>query len=262
MFGAVVIRISSLERLRKIETESRGYRIYRALLPAFPNLDRQIVMHLLENSQSHNYQELLAYLVAGKKTNEKGFYVEFGATDGFSLSNSYCLEKFLAWDGVLAEPGRQYHEALHQNRKAPVSHAAVYSKSNEELEFIEDGMLSTLLAHVESDHHVRSRNVSYQVTTISLMDLLESHQAPAHVDFLSIDTEGSELEILKEMDFSKFSFGFIAVEHNFSNNRQNIHQLLSDCGYVRIFQSESMWDDWFVPRATADRIRSVVGFLD
>jgi FkbM family methyltransferase len=262
IFGAVVMRISTMQRLRRIESESRGYRIYRTLLPLFPNLNRQIIMELLEHSKSQNYQELMAYLVAGKNTGETGFYVEFGATDGLSLSNSFMLETSLSWNGILAEPGRQWHSALHSNRKAVILHSAVYSKSSLELEFLEDGELSTLRAYKGSDHHVRSDKVTYQVPTISLLDLLESNEAPAHVDFLSIDTEGSELEILKHMDFSKFSFGFIAVEHNFSETRQGIHSLLRDKGYVRIFKSESLWDDWFVPKAIADKILGVVRDLD
>ena len=66
------------------------------------------------------------------------------------------------------------------------------------------------------------------------------------IDYLSIDTEGSEFEILKSVDLDKYKFKFISVEHNYSKNREEIYHLLTDKGYKRIMTNISKWDDYYV----------------
>jgi len=80
-----------------------------------------------------------------------------------------------------------------------------------------------------------------------LLDLLIRHNAPKHVDFLSVDTEGSEFEILNAFDFSKYSFGAICVEHNYLENRPKVQQILVANGYRQVYPELSDFDDWFIP---------------
>ena len=77
------------------------------------------------------------------------------------------------------------------------------------------------------------------------MDLLIENNAPEYIDYLSIDTKGSELRILQAFDFSKFSFGIISIEHNFREDRKLIFNLLTNAGYKRRFENISKWDDWY-----------------
>ena len=65
--------------------------------------------------------------------------------------------------------------------------------------------------------------------------MLIKYNAPKLIDYLSIDTEGSEFEILKNFDFNNFKFRVITCEHNFSDNREKIYKLLTDNGYIRKF---------------------------
>jgi hypothetical protein len=108
------------------------------------------------------------------------------------------------------------------------------------------GVLSTLSQFSKSDHHERQIVEEYLVNTISLQDLLDERNAPRFVEFLSIDTEGSELEILSALNWEDRSFGFIAVEHNYTDNRENIFNLLSSKGYLRVLEEYSKWDDWYI----------------
>lgn len=90
----------------------------------------------------------------------------------------------------------------------------------------------------------------YDVQTISLVDLLDKYNAPAIIDYLSIDTEGSEYEILKEFNFSKYRFNVITCEHNHTSAREKIFNLLTANGYVCKFRNLSMCDDWYVYKGT------------
>jgi hypothetical protein len=75
------------------------------------------------------------------------------------------------------------------------------------------------------------RAKKYFVDTISLIDPLSEYGAPHEIDYLSIDTEGSEYEILEAFDFEKFHIKIITCEHNYTTNRENIYSLLAKNGY-------------------------------
>ena len=95
---------------------------------------------------------------------------------------------------------------------------------------------------------IRLKNASrYQVETISLSDLLDAHNAPEEIQFLSIDTEGSELEILENYDFKSRKIKSICVEHNHQNKpRSSIRAWLCSHGYKQVLGRISKWDDWYV----------------
>jgi hypothetical protein len=111
-----------------------------------------------------------------------------------------------------------------------------------------DAKFSTISEFRDQDSHLNSRKDSsiYQVKTVSLRDLLLTHNAPAQVNFLSIDTEGSEYLILEDFDFTEYKFDLICVEHNHTSNQERIFQLLTANGYKRIHTELSQWDDWYV----------------
>jgi hypothetical protein len=66
------------------------------------------------------------------------------------------------------------------------------------------------------------------------------------IDYLSIDTEGSEYEILSHFDFEKYHFKIITCEHNFTPARERIFSLLTKNGYARKCENLSKIDDWYV----------------
>ena len=193
------------------------------------------------------FQDVLAHLVSPKT---HGFFVEFGATDGYFLSNTYMLEKSYLWKGILAEPAKVWGQQLKINRGAcSIDFRCVWSKSGEKIGFVEDSLPEISGVSTTLDINRMSSNTSrYLVDTVSLMDLLNEHHAPKFIDFLSIDTEGSEYEILEHFDFSRYQFGLIAVEHNFeTEKREKLFALLSKNQYKCIFQNLSGCDDWYVP---------------
>lgn len=203
---------------------------------------------LLRNSKSQLGQDILG--LSAKGLREPGFFVEFGASDGFALSNTHLLEKQFSWTGILCEPSKSWHQALKKNRSCLIDTRCVYSSTGEKIGFSENylGELSSITKFAEpnSSGLLKRTTSSYEVETISLTDLLDYHNAPKHIDFLSVDTEGSEFEILEAFDFNKYSFGVICVEHNFADTKGKINKLLLANGYLQVHADLSDFDDWYV----------------
>jgi FkbM family methyltransferase len=199
---------------------------------------------------SELHQDL--FVLSTLKFKEHGFFVEFGATNGIDGSNTYMLEKFFHWRGILAEPAKSWHIQLQKNRPlAMLEYNCVWRDSNSKILFSEipDAPgLSTISEFKNSDLHNNSRKhgYTYKVKTISLNDMLEKYNAPKVIDYISIDTEGSEYEILMNFNFNKYKSRIITVEHNYNGNRNSINSLLQNQGYRRVFTDISLYDDWYV----------------
>lgn len=252
-----VMRCDSLEKLTNRIQENSDAKMAIEFLAAMPAQHVAELIGLLPESRGQLRQDLLALAACGMKRG--GFFVEFGATDGIELSNTYLLENVFGWNGILAEPARKWHNSLRSNRRSPIDTRCVWSKSGETLSFreTEDGVLSTIDEYATADHHAKSRASAsvYDVKTISLNDLLMDHNAPDLIDFLSIDTEGSELEILRHFDFSRYRFSIITCEHNHTSARAEIYSLLKKNGYRRVLENISAWDDWYLDESTCESFK-------
>jgi FkbM family methyltransferase len=179
-----------------------------------------------------------------------GYFVEFGATDGVKFSNSWYLEHELGWQGILAEPAHVWQTALRQNRTCHIDARCVWIETGRTLTFNQPEIAAhaTIDSFSDSDMHAESRRTGarYPVETVSLNDLLAFWRAPHRIDYLSIDTEGSELDILQHFDWSAHDVRLITVEHNHTERRALIHAFLTSKGYVRKFEALSNVDDWYV----------------
>lgn len=206
------------------------------------------IIPLLEKSKSQIHQDL--FVLTETQFKKSGYFVEFGATDGILGSNTYLLEIDFEWRGILAEPNKYWHLDLSNNRlNSFIETSCLWKDSKSNLVFYQtkNPSLSTIDFFTNSDR-LRGRlsgGTKYNVQTISLIDLLRKYNAPEYIDYLSIDTEGSEFEILSSFNFKEFTFGVITVEHNFTAQRQLIYDLLTSNGYKRKFANISGVDDWY-----------------
>jgi len=202
---------------------------------------------LILESKSQLRQDL--FVLSELNFQKGGYFVELGATNGVDFSNTYLLEKRFGWSGIVAEPAKGWHAALRQNRACQIETDCVWRDSTSTLSFHEVDIpeLSTIVGYEGSDEHAaeRKNGRQYEVKAVSLNDLLAKHRAPAEIDYLSIDTEGSEFEILSRLDFDKYRFKVITCDHNYTPVRQKIFDLLSAHGYVRKYNGFSRWDDWY-----------------
>jgi len=222
-----------------------------------PSELRDFIFKFVKYSNAQIQQDLFASWVTQKlcslnsiPSESPKYFVEFGATNGFQLSNSFYLEKYENWEGLLAEPAKVWHDKLSTVRKCKVDFRCVYSASGLLLSFTEasNPELGTISQYKYSDNHFEDRliGVDYEVETVSLNDLFTHHNSPNYIDYLSVETEGSEYEILEALDYGRYSFGLITVEHNYTANRQKLQELLVRAGYVRVLEEVSGQDDWYV----------------
>ena len=246
-FKSVGVGITSDAELQRLRKAAKGGEDLTFVL-MFPDDCSAPLLRNLGGSKSQLRQDLFVLAQLGFKRD--GYFVEFGATNGVGLSNTHILEKSFGWRGILAEPAKCWHSQLKANRSAIIETRCVWSVSGAVLKFneVDDPELSTIEQFSSGDLHQKARESgkSYEVQTVSLNDMLEQHQAPSDMDYLSIDTEGSEFEILQKLDFNKYRFRVITCEHNYTPMREEIFNLLSRHGYVRKFTELSRFDDWYV----------------
>jgi len=183
----------------------------------------------------------------GKKD---GFFIEIGANDGITLSNTYLLEQKYNWKGICCEPNPNVFGNLIVNRsKSICCDKAVYNDSNQYVTFKlkNHSLLSGISSHLQKKINLNfniKENPTIKVETISLLDLLNKYNCPSFIEYISIDTEGSELEIIRNFDFNKYTFGLIDIEHNYIEpKRTEIRNLLLSNGYIYI--GENRWDDMY-----------------
>jgi FkbM family methyltransferase len=214
------------------------------------------IIEVINSYSGPKYSELNQDIVALQINNWKnnGFFVEFGAMDGVSYSNTFLLEKEYGWNGIVCEPNRLFKEKIAENRKCMIDYRAVTNKSNEVLKFKEThehlGM-SGLVDFIFEDMHATRRKHSpgseYEVNTISLTDLLIEYNAPQTIDYISMDTEGNELSILQAFDFKRFKINMFSIEHNYHHiNRKAIQDIMESNNFRHILSMKSEYDDWFV----------------
>lgn len=175
-------------------------------------------------------QDEWVYSVIG----DGGFFVDVGAHDGITNSNTYALEMYHGWSGICIEPDSAVFPLLQRNRPdAALADVAIAS---------EEGIAKILPSQERR-------------AALPLRDLLDRFTVPLVIDYLSVDTEGYDLEVLQSMDFERWHVRTITVEHNayFSGTaRQNAIKTFleaNDFKRVRwdvIAEGYGPYEDWYL----------------
>jgi FkbM family methyltransferase len=175
---------------------------------------------------------------------KNGYFIELGATDGKNLSNTYCLEKNFNWDGICIEPNPIYHEKLKQQRSCNLDFSPVFSESGKKVKFTVADEYSGISDYIAKGLYVYNNKEEIELETKTLTQILDDHNAPSYIDYMSLDTEGTELEILKGLDFNKYKIGYISVEHNHKIQRWQIMNYLLQHGYT--YSRWNRFDDEYI----------------
>lgn len=185
-----------------------------------------------------------------EQTNNKrnGYFVEIGAHDGKTLSNTYLLEKEYGWSGICAECNPDVITDLIDNRNCSIETRAVMHKSDLKVPFYshrEDKTLSGVapFGYIENDETGERKTAQYAIKTIDINTMLEEHNAPLDIDYISIDTEGTEMFVVSVFDFRKYNVKYWTIE---VNGDQNAIDYLMRFFYYNGYESEVRDWDLFV----------------
>jgi FkbM family methyltransferase len=212
-----------------------------------PKQDRSFLLKWAEfkswsNSASQLGQEFLPTFYG----HELGFFCEVGANDGLRFSNTFFLES-MGWNGVLIEPDPRNLKPLTESRS--VSILPFCATNDDEIEITlnlaKDTLYSGISPH-ELKKKARAEDVAH-VLGFKLVTMLEKVSAPRFIDFMSIDTEGNEFEVLLGMDFHQYQVAILCVEHNYDYKKlKKIRLLLHSYGYRQVLKAASQFDAWFI----------------
>lgn len=190
-------------------------------------------------SQHGQDQYLDEYIFKGKRN---GVFVEIGAFNGVGMSNTVFFERERDWTGILFEPIPSRYEEITKNRKCLAMQAAISDREGEEEFLVMKGWTEMLSGMTRTYDPAHVRRIEQElgeyggtkelikVPSVLLDKTLIYHHMPV-VDYCSIDTEGSEFQILKSIDFTKVSISCFTVENNYSDNR--VEAFMKTKGYSK-----------------------------
>jgi FkbM family methyltransferase len=216
---AYMRRQRARRRARRREAEARGEDALSR--PALYDIDRKLDRHL---------------------DRDGGFFVEAGANDGFEQSNTYWLERFRGWSGVLVEPIPElYREAVLERPRAHVFRCALvpsdYRDSTVKMHY--GGLMSIVSGARGSDTADREYvkpaftlgmedEHEVDVPARTLSSILDEVGVP-EIDLLSLDVEGFEPDVLRGLDLERHAPRFVAVEvHEVSGGRARVEMILGE----------------------------------
>lgn len=187
------------------------------------------------------------------KSKKNGVFFDIGAYDGVAFSNTCFFEKELEWGGVCVEPQADRFKLLCANRRCTCLHGCIFDRDGE-INFIHvDGpsnMLSGIAETYAPAHLERAKREIKELGGKIVYEPMKSFRLNSvcqkygirHIDLLSIDTEGSEERILRDIDFNSVEIDVIIVENNY--NDISLLPYLKSKGY-RLFKRLTI-DDVYV----------------
>ena len=156
-----------------------------------------------------------------------GYFVDIGASDGFSINNTYIMEKQLQWEGICIEANPSFFKNLELNRRC-LKFNACLDYTNHEVDFRYDYGPYSGIIDKDTDNKVANTSSILKLQTKTLEQVLDEAKAPSVIDFLSIDVEGAEHRVFKDFPFDKYTFLAMVLERP----SPELNRQLQEHGYV------------------------------
>ena len=212
------------------------YFLFRQKITLFQNKTKKIIRKLFEAinldffskpSILNMHEKILKYL-----SYSDGFFIEVGANNGFNQSNTYYLEKFRNWKGILIEGIPElYQECLIERPQSAVVNCALVSEDFDQpyVTMTYSGLTSLVNGafknpkqeqiHIQKGAMTQGHLSCYEieVSARTLTSILDEYGAE-EIDFFSLDVEGFELSVLQGLDFNKYRPKYMLIETSFKKD--------------------------------------------
>jgi FkbM family methyltransferase len=206
-----------------------------------------------KNSRNKQFSQLgqdrwvKGFLERSPRKNRKSFFCDVGAGDPVKFNNTYLLEKYLGWSGILIDPHPLRVQQLKEMRTSVVLECAVSKLKEEKIFLARDPDFSYSSQINPRDIHrlFESTGETRVIEGKQLNTILAEQGAPIDLEYLSIDVEGLEYQVLETLDLNLWKPKLITVEHNYRPDREIIYNHLSTFGYGRVEDIDTKWDDWY-----------------
>lgn len=180
---------------------------------------------------SQNNQDIFALLFNKMKP---GFFIEIGANDGFTFSNTVYLEEKFQWKGLLIEANPKYLSSLEKRKNSLIINKAIFDTTGY-IEFVDAGLYGGIKSEIDDIHSKHTLNAkTLKLPCDNIENIFKSYKniIPDLIDFISIDVEGVELMIVKQLLKTKYKFKCGVIEvNNRSLERLEITKILNGSGY-------------------------------
>ena len=194
-----------------------------------------------------NQDKYLEYIVF--KGFKNGVYVDVGAHDGVSFNNTLYFEKNNNWTGILIEPIKSVFDKLVINRPNSINLNCAVCNNDGETEFLCNTGYTEMISGIKDNfdrrhlQRLRRENIQYgstteliKVKTQKLETILDENNV-THINYLSIDVEGAEFEVIKSINFDKVFIDVIGFENNYKDASVPIVGYLHNKGFTMIHNS-------------------------
>jgi FkbM family methyltransferase len=200
--------------------------------------------------------KILSEMFNGKS---HGVCIEIGANDGVNDSTSLYFEK-IGWQCVLVEPNPVLCQMIRKTRNAPVFECAVSDKRGTATLLVAEGAerahgVSTIRAEEQAQDTIKSYGFTYrpvQVHTRTLDEILTESKLTSRIDFVSIDVEGHEFEVLRGFSIERWNPVVILVEDNSNFEDTAVSHYLKQFGYIRFIRTGV--NDWYAHRTNKELV--------
>jgi FkbM family methyltransferase len=181
----------------------------------------------------HDLYNDLFYKEVIFKNKSNGYYVEIGGLDGVVNSQSFIFEKVLGWDGIVVEPNPFWKYSLEDNRKCKISNSAISNREGTAIFECRENHGFSGLKSSTNETRISDVTSEVEVQTITLYNLLNSYNSPDIIDWVSIDTEGAEIDIITKFfeENDKYTINLINCE---SFDFINIKEIFANQPYFKI----------------------------
>ncbi len=265
VYGLSLLPSALISRLFHVKaTRYLGFMIFFVLFGMIDKDYRKFskaILHHLRGKGSFHGQQLqdlaaIAFGLGDEDGSEVKFFLDVGAAYPFKYSNSAELQR-LGWHGILIEPNPTLYAELKEVRSTPNVRVFQYAigESDGISKLINSGPLSSLVRSGNTDIYdelrkeisSNSSNPIVEVNMLTPRKLLQLSDTPKKIQFLSIDTEGHELEILNNFPFDDYDVHFLTCEHNFEwSYLDRIDSLMAENGFRRVMPFWSAQDAWYL----------------